>query len=153
MAVYLAHERRQVVHVRQKNREVDGNGETLRGSGRDWLAMTCDVSKYDNLQNYVENTIERFGRVVDVLINNASALALHVPFLDQDTDELARQLHTGRYSYWNLMKLSGMTCSWKGKNSLIINFTSGVYQVGFAQMAAYCGRQGGDSLLFHGRGS
>ncbi len=134
MAVYLAKEGAKLSMCARRTEKLMETARLCEEAGAEVLALTCDVSKYENLQNYVEKTIERFG-TVDVLINNASALAVRVPFLEEDTEELDRQLHTGLYAYWNLMQLCYPYL--KGKSSSIINFTSGVYQVGFEQMAAY----------------
>jgi NAD(P)-dependent dehydrogenase (short-subunit alcohol dehydrogenase family) len=134
MAVYLAKEGAKLSMCARRTEKLMETARLCEETGAEVLALTCDVSKYENLQNYVEKTIERFG-TVDVLINNASALAARVPFLEEDTEELDRQLHTGLYGYWNLMQLCYPYL--KGKSSSIINFTSGVYQVGFEQMAAY----------------
>jgi NAD(P)-dependent dehydrogenase (short-subunit alcohol dehydrogenase family) len=134
MAIYLANEGAKLVMCARRTEKLMETAKLCEQAGAEVLALTCDVSKYENLQNFVDKTIERFG-TVDVLINNANAEAVHVPFLEQDIGELDRALHTGLYSYWNLMKLCYPYL--KGKSSSIINFTSGVYQVGFEQMAAY----------------
>jgi NAD(P)-dependent dehydrogenase (short-subunit alcohol dehydrogenase family) len=134
MAVYLANEGAKLSMCARRTAKLMETAKRCEEAGAEVLAVTCDVSKYENLQNYVDKTIERFG-TVDVLINNANAQSVRVPFLDQDTDELDRALHTGLYSYWNLMKLCYPHL--KGKSSSIINFTSGVYQIGMPLMAAY----------------
>jgi NAD(P)-dependent dehydrogenase (short-subunit alcohol dehydrogenase family) len=134
MAPYLANEGAKLAICARRTEKLMETAKLCEQAGAEVLALTCDVSKYENLQNFVDKTIERFG-TVDVLINNANAEAVHVPFLEQDTEELDRALHTGLYSYWNLMKLCYPYL--KGKSSSVINMTSGVYQVGFEQMAAY----------------
>jgi NAD(P)-dependent dehydrogenase (short-subunit alcohol dehydrogenase family) len=134
MAVYLANEGARLSMCARRTEKLMETAKRCEEAGAEVLALTCDVSKYENLQDYVDKTIERFG-TVDVLINNANAEAVRVPFLDQDIQELDRALHTGLYSYWNLMKLCYPYL--KGKNSSIINFTSGVYQIGQPLMAAY----------------
>jgi 3-oxoacyl-[acyl-carrier protein] reductase len=134
MSFYLANEGAKLSMCARRTEKLMETARLCEESGAEVLAVTCDVSKYENLENYVEKTIERFG-TVDVLINNANAQSVRLPFLEQDTEELDRALHTGLYSYWNLMKLCYPYL--KGKSSSIINFTSGVYQIGFEQMAAY----------------
>jgi 3-oxoacyl-[acyl-carrier protein] reductase len=134
MAIYLANEGAKLAICARRTEKLMETAKLCEEAGADVLALTCDVSKYENLQNYVGKTIERFG-TIDVLINNANAQSVRVPFLEQDIQELDRALHTGLYSYWNLMQLCYPYL--KGKSSSIINFTSGVYQVGFERMAAY----------------
>ncbi len=44
------------------------------------LAIKCDVTKEEDVQNMVRQTLEQFGRV-DVMVNNA-AVAFNAPFLE-----------------------------------------------------------------------
>jgi NAD(P)-dependent dehydrogenase (short-subunit alcohol dehydrogenase family) len=107
--------------------------------GAQVLALRCDVSNYEDLKNLVEKTVERYG-TVDVLINNANFEADRMPFMDQDIDMLDTALHTGVYAHWHLMKLCYPYL--KGKSSSIINFVSGMYQVGLELYASYAADKG-----------
>jgi len=107
--------------------------------GAEVLALPCDVSKYEDLKNLVDKTVERFG-TVDVLINNANFEADRMDFLAQDISMLDTALHTGVYAHWHLMKLCYPYL--KGKSSSIINFTSGMYQVGLELYASYAADKG-----------
>ena len=114
--------------------KLEETSEILRSAGAECLAIECDVSKYDNLTRYVDATVDRFGSI-DVLINNANLQFEPVAFIDQNIDELERAMRTGLYSYWHLMKLCYPHL--RGKSSSIINFVSGVYQIGHAGMSTY----------------
>lgn len=98
------------------------------------LAVTCDVSKYDDLEMFVNKTVERFG-TVDVLINNANFLADRKPFLDHGISMLDEALQTGLYAHWHLMKLCFPYM--KGKQASIINFISGAGTEGLDNYASY----------------
>jgi NAD(P)-dependent dehydrogenase (short-subunit alcohol dehydrogenase family) len=46
--------------------------EGLKKLGVETLALKCDVSNPDDVQNVVEQTVEKFGRI-DILVNNSGA--------------------------------------------------------------------------------
>ncbi len=80
-------------------------GELCEKEGAQVLAVTCDVSKYDELKAFVDKTVERFG-TVDVLVNNAAFVPLPPrPFLEYDISILDSTMQAGLYAVWHLMKL------------------------------------------------
>jgi len=66
--------------------------EQTEGCTGEVLTMAADVSDEAQVRDFVEATVERWGRV-DVLVNNA-AYGLHKPFLKMSTDEIRDQLQT-----------------------------------------------------------
>ena len=66
--------------------------QRLEGCGGEVLTMVADVSDELQVRNFVEATVERWGRV-DVLVNNAG-YGLHKPFLKTSEDEIQAQLQT-----------------------------------------------------------
>src|SRR5581483_2287070 len=49
--------------------------QKLTAAGADVLALSCDVSKQDQVEYLVERAIDHFGRV-DVLVNNAGIITV-----------------------------------------------------------------------------
>jgi NAD(P)-dependent dehydrogenase (short-subunit alcohol dehydrogenase family) len=139
LAICLAREGAKLAICARRVEKLKETDQLCKEEGAEVLAIPCDVSKYDNLKNLVEKTVERFG-TVDVLINNANFEADRMPFLDQGIDMLDTALHTGVYAHWHLMKLCYPYL--KGKSSSIINFTSGMYQVGLELYASYAADKG-----------
>jgi uncharacterized protein len=66
--------------------------ERLEVYGGEVLTMVADVSDELQVRNFVETTVERWGRV-DVLVNNAG-YGLHKPFLKTSEEEIQAQLQT-----------------------------------------------------------
>lgn len=64
----------------------------LEGTAGEVFTMVADVSDEHQVRNFVEATVERWGRV-DVLINNA-AYGLHKPFLKAGVNEVQEQVQT-----------------------------------------------------------
>jgi uncharacterized protein len=64
----------------------------LEGCAGEVLTILADVSDEEQIRNFVEATVERWGRV-DVLVNNA-AYGLHKPFFKTSVDEVQAQLQT-----------------------------------------------------------
>jgi NAD(P)-dependent dehydrogenase (short-subunit alcohol dehydrogenase family) len=139
LAVCLAREGAKLAICARRVEKLMATAELCEKEGAEVLALPCDVSIYEDLVNFIDKTIERFG-TVDVLINNANFEADRKLFLDQDIDMLDKALHTGVYSHWHLMKLCYPYL--KGKSSSIINFCSGTYQVGLDMYASYAADKG-----------
>jgi NAD(P)-dependent dehydrogenase (short-subunit alcohol dehydrogenase family) len=139
LAICLAREGARLAICARRTDKLMETEELCKNEGAEVLALPCDVSKYDDLKNLVDKTVERFG-TVDVLINNANFEADRMPFMDQDISMLDTALHTGVYAHWHLMKLCYPYL--KGKSSSIINFTSGMYQVGLELYASYAADKG-----------
>ncbi len=139
LAICLAREGAKLAICARRTDKLMETAQLCKNEGGEVLAIPCDVSKYDDLKNLIDKTIERFG-TVDVLINNANFEADRMAFLDQDVSMLDTALHTGVYAHWHLMKLCYPYL--KDKSSSIINFTSGMYQVGLELYASYAADKG-----------
>ncbi|EEG75111.1 SDR family NAD(P)-dependent oxidoreductase [[Clostridium] hylemonae] len=104
------------------------------GADGEIMEVPCDISNYDQLKNYVDKTVERFG-TIDFLVNNANKEALLMPLDEQPDDILKKDIFVGCMAHWRLMKLC--VPYMKGKKASIINYASGNYQLGMDGMASY----------------
>ena len=66
--------------------------EELKKTGTESIALTCDVTNTQSLQNAVQKTIEAFGRI-DVVIANAG-FGVNGYFEDLSLDDYKRQFET-----------------------------------------------------------
>jgi uncharacterized protein len=76
---------------RLEERLEDARGR-LKGCAGDVFTMVADVSDELQVRDFVEATVERWGRV-DVLVNNAG-YGLHKPFFKTGIEEIQAQIQT-----------------------------------------------------------
>jgi NAD(P)-dependent dehydrogenase (short-subunit alcohol dehydrogenase family) len=122
----------------------DANRETARmieALGRRSLAVTCDVTKADDVRRAIDKTVETFGRL-DLAFNNAGVEHAPTP-----TDEISeglwdRILAIDLRGVFLCMKfeLPHMLASGGGA---IVNTSSGAGVMGIAGQAAYCAAKWG----------
>ncbi|MCM8796290.1 MAG: SDR family oxidoreductase [Candidatus Omnitrophica bacterium] len=86
------------------------------------LPVVCDVAKLEDLQNLVNKTKERFGRI-DILINNAGVSSQY-PFPEQPIDDIEKLAHTNYMGYVRLIRLV-INDMIKNKSGAIISIVSG----------------------------
>ena len=86
------------------------------------LAVPCDVTKLEDLENLVNKAKEKFGKI-DILINNAGVSSQY-PFQEQPLEDLERLAHTNYLGYVRLIRLV-INDMIKNKSGAIINMVSG----------------------------
>lgn len=86
------------------------------------LAVPCDVTRLEDLENLVNKTKEKFGKI-DILINNAGVSSQY-PFEKQPIEDFERLAHTNYLGYVRLIRLV-INDMIKNKQGAIINMVSG----------------------------
>jgi short-subunit dehydrogenase len=86
------------------------------------LAVPCDVTKLQDLENLVNKTKEKFGKI-DILINNAGVSSQY-PFEKQPLEDFERLAHTNYLGYVRLIRLV-INEMIERKSGAIINMVSG----------------------------
>lgn len=86
------------------------------------LPVACDVTKLADLENLVNKTKEKFGRI-DILINNAGVSSQY-PFQEQPFEDFENLVHTNYLGYVRLIRLV-INDMIKNKSGAIINMVSG----------------------------
>jgi len=87
IALRLAKEGANVVIADVDKDEGEKVAQMIREMGRDCLAVKCDVSNVQEVEDMVEKTMQKLGRI-DILVNNAgvSSMAAMVELEEKDWD-------------------------------------------------------------------
>lgn len=86
------------------------------------LAVACDVTKLEDLENLVKQAHEKFGKI-DILVNNAGVSSQY-PFQKQPIEDFERLAHTNYLGYVRLIRLV-INEMMERKSGAIINMVSG----------------------------
>jgi NAD(P)-dependent dehydrogenase (short-subunit alcohol dehydrogenase family) len=140
IALGLAGEGASVVVTARTKSELDAAAERIRVLGRPALAVTCDVTLEEEVEQVVQRTLAEFGRV-DVLVNNAGIGSL-------------RPLRGIARASWDRVLAVNLTGSflftkhvWKamaaGGGGAIVNVSSLAGRRGLPLQSAYCASKWG----------
>jgi len=86
------------------------------------LPIVCDVTKLSDLENLVNKTREKYGKI-DILINNAGVSSQY-PFHKQPMEDFEKLAHTNYLGYVRLIRLV-INEMMERKSGAIINMVSG----------------------------
>jgi len=112
--------------------------EEIEGMGVKGLAVKCDVSKKEEVDNLVAKTIEKFGQL-DILVNNAGIFPF-VPFLNMIEKDWDKVLDVNLKSVF-LCSQAAVKIMKPG--SKIINISSIAAFIGFSSLVHYCASKSG----------
>jgi NAD(P)-dependent dehydrogenase (short-subunit alcohol dehydrogenase family) len=130
-----------VVFCARKQEEGDELSAELNSLGKgEALFVRCDVSKTEEIQNLIEATIEKFGRI-DCLINNAGWHPAHKPIDDFTVEEFRDLLDLNLVSMFSACKVA-LPHIRKTKGN-IINMSSLVGAMGQLHAVTYVATKGG----------
>jgi 3-oxoacyl-[acyl-carrier protein] reductase len=111
--------------------------------GRKGLAVKCDVSSSDDVEDMVKRTVAEFGRV-DILVNNAGIIDFK-PFLELTDEEWDKTLNINLKGQFLCARATGRVMI-KNKWGRIINIasiSSGGCGIAFPLIAHYTASKGG----------
>jgi len=122
----------------------DGVEETARlieQAGGQALAVTCDVSRSEDVQAALDAAVERFGRL-DIAFNNAGIEQAIKPAHEITHDEWDRLVAVNLRGVFNAMKHE-IDLMLEHGGGTIVNTSSGAGVKGFAGQAAYAATKHG----------
>lgn len=90
------------------------------------LSIKCDVTKQNDLENLVNKTIDKFGKI-DIVVNGAGVSSQY-PFWQQPVEDVEKIMYTNYYSYVMLSRLVVNHMKDAGGGH-IVNITSGSVMV------------------------
>ena len=107
------------------------------------MAIKCDVSKKEEVQEMIEKTIKKWGKI-DILVNNAG-IADFKNFLELKEEDWDRTIDINLKGYFLVAQAVAKEMV-KRKSGAIINIASvamGQVGIGFPSLTHYCASKGG----------
>lgn len=111
--------------------------------GENAIAVKCDISNKEEVDNLIKKTIDTFGRV-DILVNNAGIVEFK-PFVDIKEEDWDKTLNINLKGYF-LCTQAVVKEMIKQKSGVIVNIASiamGQVGMGFPGIVHYCASKGG----------
>ena len=120
-------------------REAEGNEtvEQVRASGGDGFFVKTDVAKAADVENLVQQTVRKYGKV-DVAFNNAGIEGVWSPIADQTEADWDATIDINLKGTWLCMKHQIRQMVQQGKGGAIVNMASVAGWIGAPGAAAYC---------------
>jgi NAD(P)-dependent dehydrogenase (short-subunit alcohol dehydrogenase family) len=143
IALALAREGANVVVCDISQEDCQKVVDEIEGLKRRGLALKCDVSSDDDVEDMVKKTVAEFGRV-DILINNAGILTFK-PFLELTDEDWDNTLNVNLKGQFLCARAAGRVMV-KNKWGRIINIasiSSGGCGIAFPFIAHYTASKGG----------
>lgn len=103
------------------------------------LALTCDVSDYDNVKGSIDKAVSHFGGL-DVLVNNAGVIDPIARIEDTCPDAWGKVIDINIKGVYHCMQAAYPTLlkAAEGGQSIIVNISSGAAQGALEGWAHYC---------------
>lgn len=119
-------------------RDIESTADQIREAGRRALTVVGDVSRADDVQRIVDETLRAFGRI-DILINNAAYPRAEdrVPVVDLDLDVLRRVIDIKVIGAFLLCQAVGRILIEQGAGGRIVNVSSVAAKKSEANTSAY----------------
>ena len=117
--------------------------EEIEKEGGEAIAVKCDVSKKEEVDNMVKAAVEKWGKI-DILVNNAG-IAQFVPFLEMTEEDWDRTININLKGYFLCAQAVAKEMA-KQKSGVIVNIASiamGQQGIGFQTLAHYSASKGG----------
>ena len=146
-AILFAQNGAKVVVADISQEECQQVADEIEKNGGQALAVKCDVTKGEEIEEMVKKTVEKFGRV-DILVNNAG-ICQFKPFLELTEEEWQKTLDINLKGYFLCAKACAKEMV-KQKSGVIVNIASivmGQLGKGMAGLAHYSASKGGIAAL------
>ncbi|MFK8079185.1 MAG: SDR family oxidoreductase [Granulosicoccus sp.] len=115
--------------------------EDIRDNGGQATCVTCDVSRYEQLQKAVAHAIKEYGRL-DVLVNNAGTIDPIANLADSDPDSWSNVVDINlKGVYYGIRAV--LPIMQDQKSGVIINVSSGAATNALEGWSHYCATKAG----------
>lgn len=133
-----------VVVCSRTEKELLSLQEEIEATGGICEVMTCDVSQPSDIENVINQTMEKFGKI-DVLINNAG-ITKKVPAKDLALEDFQQIIDINLTGVFLFAQLVGRIMI-KQESGAIINVSSVASEQGLTGSVAYAASKGGVKML------
>ncbi|MGZ9034761.1 MAG: SDR family oxidoreductase, partial [Rhodospirillales bacterium] len=134
-ALAFAREAASVVVAGHTPEDVEETAQSIEQAGGQALAVTCDVSRAEDVKAALDRSIERFGRL-DYAFNNAGVEQPAMPLVEITEDEWDRLMDVNLRGVFLCMKHQ-VPLMLKRGGGVIVNTSSGAGVKGFAGQSVY----------------
>ncbi len=135
IALCLAKRGVKVVCTGRRPEPIEETVAEIKAAGGDAFAMTCDSADRERVKEVVAKTVETYG-TVDVVVNNAQAVAKSMPVEEVTYDLMYLAWSTGTIGSLNFMQECFPYMKAQGEGR-VINFASATGMFGYAGNLAY----------------
>jgi 3-oxoacyl-[acyl-carrier protein] reductase len=135
IAIAYASEGARVVIAARSGSQLDEVAAEIAAQGGEVLAVPTDMRIRTDVENLVQQTVDRFGRI-DILVNNAGVNPRGL-FLDSTDEEWEQGWQINVMGVVHCCRAALPIMQQQGSGN-IINVGSGMGQVGHANLSVYC---------------
>jgi nucleoside-diphosphate-sugar epimerase len=113
-----------VIICSRKKENLDTAVQEAKSNGFDIIAIECNTGDVDSIQNVVNQTVDKFGKV-DILVNNAAANPYYGPILKAEDSHWDKIFQINVKGYFEFAKACSASMI-ENKSGKIINVGTGV---------------------------
>jgi 3-oxoacyl-[acyl-carrier protein] reductase/meso-butanediol dehydrogenase/(S,S)-butanediol dehydrogenase/diacetyl reductase len=119
-------------------KDIESTAEQIRNKGSKAKTIIMDISKEEDVDRMIQETIDEFGRI-DILVNNAAPPygEDRVPVIEVDNELFKKLLFVKVYGSYLCSKAAAKIMIDQGEGGRIINLSSSAGKEGSPRMAAY----------------
>ena len=119
-------------------KDIESTAEQIKEKGSKAISIVMDISKEEDVDNMIKETIDEFGRI-DILVNNAAPPygEDRVPVVEVDNEVFKKVIFVKVYGSYLCSKAAAKIMIDQGQGGRIINLSSSAGKEGNARMAAY----------------
>lgn len=144
IAIGLAETGADVVICSRTEKELLEVADSIKSHGSKVLAIPCDITKPEDIQNVIDETINEFGQI-DILVNNAG-ITVKKPAEDYALEDWNQILGVNLTGVFLFAQLAGRQMI-KQKQGKIINISSVASETAVTGSIAYCASKGGVNMV------
>jgi glucose 1-dehydrogenase len=126
------------------HRDQDAAGE-VAALATPGIAVAGDISKREDVERMVAQTVDRFGRL-DIAVNNAG-IESKKPFLEVTDEEWNRVISVDLFGVYLVSQVAARQMVKQGQGGKLVNISSVHEDIPFPGYAAYCAAKGGVRML------